>query len=87
MVHARLGNLLEVVLGDKRLPVLGQSGAGLLFAQRLAERPLVNSSVASRIEEGRRDPWLCHQPASNVDAAECVSVEVDFGVARFQSTE
>lgn len=72
MVHAGSSNLVEVIGSHKGGPVLRKHSSTLVRTEGRAQRPLINGGVASIIEDGRGDPRLQYQPASEVDATNLV---------------
>lgn len=58
VVHSRGRNLVDIILGDEGAPVLGQNRTTLVGAQGRAESPLINGSIAGRIEDRGSDPRL-----------------------------
>ena len=80
MVHARISNLLEVVLVDKAFPVLRQDVTALISTKSVAESPLVHGSIARIIEHRGGDPRLQHEPTAQVDTTDLVRSISKLGV-------
>ena len=80
MVHARAGDRVEVVLGDPRLPVVGERRLRLFLPERFRVRVLVHHAVAQG-ENRRRDPRLEDEPAAQVDATDLVVTVVEGNVS------
>jgi len=76
MVHARGGNLVEIILGDKGAPVLVQNGPALVSAIGGTQGPLVNSSITRSIKDRWGDPGLQHEPTTEVDTTNLVGTIV-----------
>lgn len=76
MVHAGCGNLVEIVLGDPRVPVVLKIGLSLILAEVFAIGVLVYHTVAQR-ENRWRDPWLKDKPAAKIDTPNFVGVVIE----------
>lgn len=87
MVHASRGNLVKVVGSDEAAPVLCQKRPALVSANSLTERPLIDSSITSSIENRGSDPWLQHQPTTKVDTANLVGPVVKGEAPVYQSKQ
>lgn len=77
VVHARGGDLVEVILGNEAAPVLIQHGPALISANGGTKGPLVNSGIASGIKKRWGDPRLQHKPTTEVDTTDLVSSVVE----------
>lgn len=74
-----MANLGEVVLGDPGVPVILQSGRCGVFAKGLSVRVLVDNSLARGpfLKDGRCNPWLEDEPATQVDPTDLVVLVVE----------
>ena len=68
VVESRASHLIEIILGDPRVPVLLQPRLGSVFAELLGKCPLVFCAVA--FEERGCDPGLENKPSAGVDASD-----------------
>lgn len=75
VVEASALHLLEVVLGDPRIPMLLQQRLRRISSKLLCECVLVDSTVA--LEDRRCDPRLEDEPAASVDTANLLIVVVE----------
>lgn len=79
MVQARSRNSVEVGLGNPRIPVVGQTRRSFGLAKGLRVRIFVDDSMGVRpfAEDGRRDPRLEDEPASQIHATHFVVIIIE----------
>jgi len=80
VVHASSTNLLEVVGGDERIPMLRQSALGAI-AESFGQTPFVNGTGSSLFKERRCNPRLQDQPAAKVDTSNFFGVIIKSEIA------
>jgi hypothetical protein len=85
VVHASSGNLIKIIRRHKGGPVLREHRSALVRAEGRAQRPLINGGVTGIIEDGRGDPRLQYQPASEVDTTNLVISIGESGVGTASS--
>lgn len=83
-VEAVVCNFLEIGEGDPAVPVLTKDVAGI--GDVLSECVLVDDAcrIGKLLKDGRRDPRLQNEPASEIDALDWVCSEI---VVTFQQRE
>lgn len=83
MIESIRRDLLEIRLGDPRVPVVRQPRGCLGLAQRLSVGIFIDDGVIFGPfgEDRGRDPWFENEPASEVDAADYVVLVVKGEVA------
>lgn len=66
VVQAGGGDLVEVVLGDPGVPVVGETRGRFVFSESGGVGVLVDDGLGFSpvAEDGRRDPWLQDEPAA-----------------------
>jgi hypothetical protein len=79
MVQARGRNSIEVGLGDPRIPVVGQTRRCFGLAEGFRVRIFVDDSLGVRpfAEDGRRNPRLEDEPASQIYASHFVVIIIE----------
>lgn len=79
MVQARGRDSVEVALGDPRVPVVGQTRRCFGLAEGLRVRIFVDDrlGVGPFTEDGRRDPRLEDEPASQIHASHFIVVVIE----------
>ena len=79
MVQASSCNLVEVVLSDPSVPVCVETRRSFGLAKGLRVRIFVDDSMGVRpfAEDGRRDPRLEDEPASQIHATHFVVIIIE----------
>ena len=88
MIQSCGSYLIEVVLSDPCIPVLGKPRGCLVWSQRLRVGVLIDDSVAGGPlgEDGRSDPWFEDKPTTQVYAVHFVVVVIKRIVSTCQFT-
>ena len=79
MVEAILADLGKVIFSDPGVPVARQSSRCSVFAEGLSVGVLIDDGHARGpgLKDGGSDPWLEHEPATQVHATDFVILVVE----------
>ena len=88
MIEPGVGNLVEVVLGDPGLPMVGQTFGRFGLAESLGVGILIDNGclICSLAKDARCDPGFKDEPAAQVDAAHLVVLVIEGNSALAEAT-
>ena len=86
MVQPSLGNLVEIVLGDPRIPVACKTRRCFVFTQSLGVGELIDNRFTGCpiIEDGGSDPGLQDEPSTEVYTPYFVIVVIKAYITAFE---